>query len=136
MATKKMNVPDIGNLLSTITKKRESGELPPTDIQRVQSVEADAPKVHAEKAQQGVKTPKQQNPSAQEVGRRGPGGRPSAKEQGVEYARLSSRIPKALKKRGEIALTEERFQDAKGRPITTFDELVTFALERLVPEKK
>ena len=36
-----MDVPDIGNLLGQITKKRDSGELPKTEIQHVQPVKTD-----------------------------------------------------------------------------------------------
>lgn len=124
MATKKMDVPDIGNLLSSISKKRESGELPPSEIQRVEPVEPQRSK--------NVKTLKQENVETLNRETRGVGGRPTVKDSGTEYVKLSPRIPKALKKSVEIALVEERFHDQEGRPVTTMDEIVTLALERLL----
>lgn len=124
MATKKMDVPDIGNLLSSISKKRDSGELPPTEIQRVQPVEP-------AKSKAG-KTEKQENAKPAKPEARGPGGRPTTKVKSIEYVKLSPRIPKALKKTAEIALVEERFRDQEGRPITTLDGIVSLALERLL----
>jgi hypothetical protein len=124
MATKKMDVPDIGNLLSSISKKRESGELPPSEIQRVEPVETQRSK--------NVKTPKQENVENFKHEARGAGGRPTVKDRGTEYVKLSPRIPKALKKSVEIALVEERFFDQENRPVTTMDEIVTLALERLL----
>ena len=41
MVAKKMNVPDIGSLLGRIAEKRDSGELPRTEVQRVQPVETE-----------------------------------------------------------------------------------------------
>ena len=136
MVAKKMNVPDIGSLLGKIAEKRDSGELPRTEVQRVQPVEVSQSPEIANITRKDVKTPKRENQTQQVFDDRSAGGRPSAKEQGVEYARLSSKIPKSLKRRVEIAMLEERFQDAKGRTITTFDELVALAFERLVSEKK
>lgn len=123
-----MNVPDIGSLLGQIAEKRDSGELPRTEVQRVQPVEA--PKSKAGKTQKQENT----KPAQQEV--RGAGGRPTVKDQSVEYVKLSPRIPKTLKKATEIALIEERFQDEEGRAITTLDEIVTLALERLLKAKQ
>ena len=127
MATKKMDVPDIGNLLSEISKKRDSGELPKTEIQHVQPVKDQEHNNSNELKRQNVKTSKQKNSEI-----RGVGGRPSVKREDIEYVKISPRIPKALKKRVEIAMIEERFSDKEGRAITTLDEIVELALTRLV----
>lgn len=127
MATKKMDVPDIGNLLSEISKKRDSGELPKTEIQHVQPVKAQEHINSNELKRQNGKTGKQENGET-----RGVGGRPSVKREDIEYVKISPRIPKALKKRVEIAMIEERFSDKEGRAITTLDEIVELALTRLV----
>lgn len=116
MATKtakKTNVPDIGNLLGTITAKHESGELQKSPIQSVQ------PHVEEVAESKNSNTPKQ-------------GGRPSAKKASVEYVKISPRIPKALKRGVDMALVEERFSDGDGNPIKTLDEIVEFALARLL----
>jgi hypothetical protein len=109
MATKKTDVPDIGSLLGTITKKRD--EIPKTEIQHVQA----------------VKPLKQENSKTPNAG-----GRPTVKPQNVEYVKVSPRIPKQLKKRVEIALVEERFKDRNGRSITTLDEIIAHALHQLL----
>jgi hypothetical protein len=128
MATsKKMTVPDIGGLLGKITEKREAH--PKTPIQSVQPV--DEPHVD-EKA---VKPASRHNaaPAPVRVAEtRGIGGRPTLKKDGIEYVKVSPRIPKYLKQRAEIALVEERFRDADGRVVTTFDELTTLALEKIL----
>ena len=129
MVTKKMDVPDIGNLLSEISKKRDSGELPKTEIQHVQPVKDQERNNSNELKRQNVKTSKQKNGET-----RGVGGRPSVKRDDIEYVKISPRIPKALKKRVEMAMIEERFSDKEGRAITTLDEIVALALTRLVPE--
>jgi hypothetical protein len=131
MATKKIDVPDIGNLLGKISEKRDSGELTKSPIQSVQPI-ADAVDM---KESKNSKTPKQQKYSdvkPQADAGRAPGGRPSAKLDDVEYVKISPRIPKPLKRRVDIAIVEERFRDRNGNQIKTLDELVAFALDRLV----
>lgn len=124
MATKKMDVPDIGNLLSTITKKRDSGEIPSTEIQRV------GPAVPAQEAV--IEAPKRQNVKTSKPQAKGPGGRPSFKLPDLEYVRVGSRIPKTLRKGAEQDLLDERYVDSDGRPIKTLDELVTVALAEYI----
>lgn len=126
MVTKKMDVPDIGNLLGAISKKRDSGELPKTEIQHVQPVKEQELNNSSELKHKNGKTGKQENNES-----RGAGGRPSVKREDIEYVKISPRIPKALKKQVEIALVEERFSDKEGRAITTLDEIVALALSRL-----
>lgn len=127
MATKKMDVPDIDNLLGKIAEKRDSGEIPKTEIQHVQPVVTAKSKAVQTVKQQSVKTDADRRSGET----RGIGGRPSQKRDDVEYVKVSPRIPKKLKKQVEIALIEERFLDTDKRPITTLDEIVAFALERL-----
>ena len=107
--TKKLDVPNIGNLLSKIAEKRD--EMPKTERQHVQP----------------FKTAEQENSETQKKG-----GRPTVKRDDVEYVKVSPRIPKQLKKRVDIALVEERFIDKNGRPIVTLDEIVAYALHHLL----
>ena len=119
MATKKLDVPDIGNLLGKITEKRDSGELPKTEIQHVQPVNREKTGNSKPGKRENGETPKAT-------------GRPTAKREDVEYVKVSPRIPKQLKKRVDIALIEERFTDKDGRAIVTLDEIVAYALHRLL----
>lgn len=122
-----MEKPDLGTLLSKIPKKHASGELTKTEVQHVQPVKTAKSKNVQEEKRQISKTPKQENTEA-----RGAGGRPSVKQDDIEYTKISPRIPKSLKKTVEHALTDERFADQAGRRITTLDEIVALALERLL----
>ena len=132
MVAKKMNVPDIGSLLGQIAEKRDSGELPRTEVQRVQSVETEERmNVDTLKSKAG-KTEKQKNRVLVRTDGSSVTGRPTMKAVDIEYVKLSPRIPKGLKKIVEIALVEERFKDDEGRVITTMDEIVSLALARLM----
>jgi hypothetical protein len=126
MVAKKINMPDIGGLLGQISEKRDSGELPRTEIQRVQPVKDESRIAVKTAKRENVKTSKE--PAS--VGRSS-GGRPSVKQEGIEYVKLSPRIPKALSTQAKIALAEERFKDKDGQPVKTLDELVALAFERL-----
>ena len=126
--TKKMDVPDIGGLLGQIAEKRH--DLPKAPIQSVNPVGV---KPATRKA---VEPAKRQNKKAEtpttDDRTRGVGGRPSTKKDDVEYVKLSPRIPKALKKRVELALIEERYRDEDGNIVKTMDEFVALALDRLL----
>ena len=52
----------------------------------------------------------------------------------MEYVRLGAQIPKVIKQQMKDALNYERFKTEEGVPITTVDELLTLALERLLKE--
>ena len=124
--TKKMDVPDIGGLLGKISSKRE--ELPKSPIQSVQPVHSEADENKA------VETAKRQNtktPAIKEKIVRGTGGRPSVKRDGIEYVKISPRIPEDLKTLVDVALSTKRFRDENGNPIKTLDELTALALARL-----
>ncbi len=123
-STKKMDVPDIGGLLGQIAEKRH--DLPKAPIQSVQPI---AVKTEIRK---NVKTAKHTNVKTDDDRVRGIGGRPSLKKEDIEYVKLSPRIPKPLKKRVEQALIDERYRDEEGAVITTMDEFVGLALERLL----
>jgi hypothetical protein len=126
MVAKKTDMPDIGGLLSKISEKRDSGELPRTEIQRVQPVQ-DKSRIDVKPVKRtNVKTLKHTTAEG-----RSAGGRPTVKQEGIEYVKLSPRIPKALSTQAKIALAEERFQDKDGQPVKTLDELVALALESL-----
>lgn len=132
MATKKIDVPDIGNLLGKISEKRESGELTKSPIQAVHPVATTPDAIESKNSN----TPKPSKPAAvktQADAGKSPGGRPSAKLEGVEYVKISPRISRQLKRRVDFAIVEERFRDRDGNLIKTLDELVAFALDRLVP---
>jgi hypothetical protein len=132
---KKLNVPDIGGLLGKISEKRE--EMPKTPVQSVQPVEEGAEAKPA--GSKTVKTLKSKNSktakqAAPEVKPRATGGRPTLKKDSVEYVKVSPRIPKALKKKVDLALVNERFVDQDGTSINTLDEIVAYALEKLLSE--
>lgn len=132
MVAKKINVPDIGSLLGQIAEKRDSGELPRTEVQRVQPVETEERmNVDTLKSKAG-KTEKRKNDVLVRSDGSNVTGRPTMKAVDIEYVKLSPRIPKGLKKIVEIALVEERFKDEEGRVITTMDEIVALALARLM----
>ena len=125
---KKMDVPDIGGLLGRIAEKRH--DLPKAPIQSVNPVgEKPATRKAVEPAKRQNK--KVEAPPADDR-TRGVGGRPSTKKDDVEYVKLSPRIPKALKKRVELALIEERYRDEDGNIVKTMDEFVALALDRLL----
>jgi hypothetical protein len=129
MATKsQMDVPDISNLLGQISKKRDSGELPKTEIQHVQPVKTEKPMNSDELMSKKVKT---QNQSL-DGEPKGPGGRPKKLMPNVEYFKMSPRIPVALKEELDVALARRKFRDADGLPITTVDAIVELALTRLL----
>jgi len=137
MATKsKMDVPDIGNLLGQISKKRDSGELPKTEIQHVQPVKMEVHKNSQELQRKnpitlesnGVKTQNQNNVEES----RGPGGRPMKLKADVEYFKMSPRIPRELKEELDVALARRKFKTAEGLPITTVDAIVELALTKLL----
>jgi hypothetical protein len=132
MVAKKMDVPDIGSLLGKIAEKRDSGEIPRTQRQHVTPV-----REVEEESRKEVKTAKRENSkttksAAGESSARG--GRPSVKQEGIEYVKISPRIPKSINQRAKFALAAERFQDGEGRAIKTLDELVAMALDKLLPK--
>lgn len=137
MATKaKMDVPDIGNLLGQISQKRDSGELPKTEIQHVQPVKTEELTNLKELKSKNILTQKSNDVKTGKLAHseetRGPGGRPKKLKVGVEYFKMSPRIPVALKEELDVALSRKKFRDADGLPITTVDTIVELALTRLL----
>lgn len=108
-----MTVPSMSSLLGKITEKQASGELSKTPIQSVQPVE------------------EQKNANSNTLKQKNQGGRPSAKVDTIQYVKISPRIPKAIKRRVDMALVEERFVNHHGMVIKTLDEIVAFALDKL-----
>ena len=135
--TKTMDVPDIGGLLGKITDKRDRGELGVTERQHVTPVLTEKQKNKRTEEQNNVKPLNRKTAS---VLRRvksestSTGGRPTLKSPDVEYVRLGAQIPKVIKQQMKDALNYERFKTEEGVPITTVDELLTLALERLLKE--
>lgn len=123
-----MDVPDIGNLLGQISKKRDSGELPKTEIQHVEPVKTEKPINSDEFISKNAQT--------QNILRNGQpkglGGRPKKLMPNVEYFKMSPRIPVALKEELDVALARRKFRDADGFPITTVDAIVELALTQLL----
>ena len=124
---KKMDVPDIGGLLGRIAEKRH--DLPKAPIQSVNPV---GEKPSERKAVEPAKRQNKKAEASTDDRTRGVGGRPSTKKDDVEYVKLSPRVPKALKKRVELALIEERYRDEDGNIVKTMDEFVALALDRLL----
>lgn len=124
---------EVSSLLSTITQKKDSGELGKSPIQAVQPVQPVEKADTEEKELKSINslTLKQQNQATEGEKRRG-GGRPTLKRDDVEYVKISPRIPKTLKQKVKLALAHENFRDYDGVTVKTLDELVTFALEKLI----
>ena len=125
---------EVSSLLGTITQKKDSGELGKSPIQAVQPVEKTDSQEKELKSINSL-TLKQENQVAEGTNRRA-GGRPTIKRDDVEYVKISPRIPKTLKQEVNVALAQEKFRDYDGFAVKTLDELVTFALEKLLNEKR
>ncbi len=125
---------EVSSLLGTITQKKDSGELGKSPIQAVQPVEKTDSQEKELKSINSL-TLKQENQVAEGTNRRA-GGRPTIKRDDVEYVKISPRIPKLLKQQVSVVLAQEKFRDYDGYTIKTLDELVTFALEKLLNEKR
>jgi hypothetical protein len=127
-----MSVPDIGGLLGKISEKRE--ELPKTERQHVvtapdtkkqENTKSDKPVNELLFTQKNQKTAKQKNIKT---------GRPSLKNEDIDYVRLGCNIPKVIRQKAGDALNYERFKTPDGTVIKTLDELVTLALAQLLKE--
>ena len=123
-----MAVPDIGNLLGRIAEKRD--ELPKAVIQRVQPIEEAKSENSKELKSLSGKT--LENKRVEVPNKTG---RKTLKDPAVEYVKISPKISKMLKKQVDRALVDERLKDGEGRPLTTLDECVAFALDRLINTK-
>ena len=62
-------------------------------------------------------------------------GRKTLKDPSIEYVKISPKISRSLKKQVDRALVDERLKDSEGRPLTTLDECVAFALDKLINSK-
>ena len=135
--TKTMDVPDIGGLLGKITDKRDRGELGVTERQHVTPVLPEKQENKKTEDHNNVKTlPRKPVSVLKRVKAEttSTGGRPTLKRPDVEYVRLGAQIPKVIKQQMKDALNYGRFKTEDGLPITTVDELLTLALERLLKE--
>jgi hypothetical protein len=143
--SKKPSVPNVSSLLGHLSAKRDSGELPKTELQFVQSVpqpvpgspeSVDAGKQENEKTEEpkNDKSFSQKNTKTEERKNKKTG-RPSAKDKdNIEYVRLGCNIPKTIRQKAGDALNYERFKTPDGTVIKTLDELVTLALAQLLKE--
>ena len=117
---KKMEVPDVSDLLSRIGESR--GSLPKSPVQEVKPVERIDVNTSV---RENTKTPK---PAATS----NLGGKPTNKKTEVTYVRLSPRIPAPLKEDLDIALIKRKFVDDQGQPIRYIDEFVAEAVRRML----
>lgn len=137
MSNAKKAVPDVTSLLGNIAQKQKNGELGASPIQTVKPVET-----LVEKKDEEVKEFKSKNSQtgvridnkSREADRRPQGGRPSVKRDGIEYMKISPRIPKYLREEIGVKMAQHKFTDRDGKRIMTLDELVTYALEKLSDE--
>lgn len=79
-----------------------------------------------------VNTPERKNVNTLKKEDKPPIGKPTLKQPGVTYARLSPRIPVPLKKQLDIALVNGGYQDEDGQPIRYIDEFVAEAVRRML----
>ncbi len=134
--TTKMTVPDIGNLLGRIAEKRD--ELPKAVIQRVQPIEEAKNENSKELKSENGKELKSLSGKTLENKRvevPNKTGRKTLKDPSIEYVKISPKISRSLKKQVDRALVDERLKDSEGRPLTTLDECVAFALDKLINSK-
>ena len=137
-----MNVPDIGNLLGTITSKRDKGELGKTERQHVAPVKTEPQENDKAFAQEKGETNKRGNDKTLtrynvKTGKRVKEvaiGRPTTKSSDIQYVRMGVVIPKSLRQKVADALTYERCKTKDGYVVKTLDDIVTLALARLLEE--
>jgi hypothetical protein len=136
MSTKKMDVPDIGNLLGRIADKRQ--EQPKAVIQHVQPIDEESNKDNKTLKRENSKEFKSlrvKTLESQRIKEAPKIGRPSDKRPDIEYVKISPKIPRDLKKQVDLALVIERLRDGDGNAITTLDGCVAWALELLIRSK-
>lgn len=143
--------PDLGGLLGTITENRK--DIAPSPLQvvvPVESVSAGEIPVVSESVPEPIKdiqdTPVIQKPAKNTVVKAQKKsipketvkktGRPSVKLEEIPYTRLSPRIPSDLKMELDIAIARRMFSDRSGMVISTIDEFITEALQRMLKDKK
>ena len=79
-----------------------------------------------------VNTPEHKNVNTSKIVDKPPIGKPTLKQPGVTYARLSPRIPVSVKKQLDIALIHGGYNDENGQPIRYIDEFVAEAVRRML----
>lgn len=130
-------LPDVSSLLGNIAEKQKNGELGSSPIQTVKPVVKPVDESKSEekefKSKNSQSVVRVDNKS-RESDRRPQGGRPSVKRDDIEYMKISPRIPKNLRQEIGVKLMQNKFIDRNGKKITTLDELVTYALEKLSDE--
>lgn len=148
---KSTNKPDLGGLLGSISENRK--DIAPSPLQvvvPVESVSAGEISAVSEPAPEPITdtqdTPVKQKPARNTVVKTEKKsipkdtikktGRPSVKPEEVLYTRLSPRIPSDLKMDLDIAIARRMFSDKKGMVISTIDEFITEALQRMLKDKK
>jgi hypothetical protein len=119
---KKLEVPDVASLLGTISEAQ--GTLDETPQQEVQPVK-----------RVSVNTPQRKNVNTAKEQEKGTIGKPTLKQPGVTYARLSPRIPVSVKKQLDIALIHGGYNDENGQPIRYIDEFVAEAVRRMLANR-
>ena len=84
---------------------------------------------------QAVNTPEHKNVNTPKQDDKAPIGKPTLKQPGVTYARLSPRIPVSVKKQLDIALIHGGYNDENGQPIRYIDEFVAEAVRRMLANR-
>lgn len=119
---KKLAVPDVASLLGNISEAQ--GTLDATPQQEVQPVK-----------RASVNTLERKNVNTSKKDDKAPIGKPTLKQPGIAYARLSPRIPVSVKKQLDIALIHGGYNDEDGQPIRYIDEFVAEAVRRMLASR-
>lgn len=138
MATNKkqdtFKTPSIGGLLGAITENVKHQEAVPrqivTPVKELKQENTKTVKQDALGEKPNLNTQEFNHLNSKEVKTKT--GRKTAKSEDVEYVKFSPKIPVNVKFEASKAVLERRFTDKDGQVIKTLDELVSYALQKLL----